>query len=181
MQDLSLHVLDIAENSIRAKASLIQIHLMEDEAHNELKLVIQDNGKGMEEEILQKVTSPFFTTRTTRKVGLGIALLKHNCEQSGGTVIVESKPGEGTKIIATMQYDHIDRLPIGNMLSTIIILIGANPEIEWVYDRCIGERRFELDTRKIKEILEGVPINQPDILNWLKDYMAHQESEIFYR
>lgn len=178
MQDLSLHVLDIAENSIRANACLIQIRLKEQIKSNELTLVIQDDGKGMASEMVDKVSSPFFTTRTTRRVGLGIALLKQNCEQSGGNLVIESQMGEGTKIIASMQYHHIDRLPIGDMTCTIATLIGANPNIEWIYQRERGEKGFEVDTRHIKSILEGIPINHPEIIKWIADYISDQENTL---
>lgn len=169
MRDLSLHVLDIAENSIRAGALCIQIELIEDQENNLLTLSIQDNGKGMTDQMQEKVESPFFTTRTTRRVGLGIALLKQNCEISGGELVITSEIGVGTKIKATMQYNHIDRLPIGDMKCTLMSLITANPEIDWVYRRCVDEVDFELDTRQIKEVLQNVPINHPEVIKWITE------------
>ena len=179
MLDLSVHVLDIAENSIRAGANLISIQLIDENKNHQRTLVIEDNGKGMNLQMLEKVSHPFFTTRTTRRVGLGIALLKQNCEQSGGTLLIESKENQGTKVVATMAYDHIDCLPIGDMTRTLLTLMGANPAIDWIYHRQQEDSSFELDTRQIKTILQNVPINHPEILKWLADYIVTQENKLF--
>lgn len=173
MQDLSLHALDIAENSIRAGASLIQIELIEDESKNLVLLRIEDNGKGMSDEMLAKVTSPFFTTRTTRRVGLGIALLKQNCVQSEGELVITSRLGQGTKIVATMEYHHMDCLPIGDMTSTLITLIRANPHIDWIYHRrYVSGEEVEVDTRQIRVIMQEVPIDHPEVIQWIKNYLT---------
>lgn len=174
MQDLSLHVLDIAENSTRAGATLVEIKIVEDIEANQLRLIIKDNGKGIEKEQLKSVQNPFYTTRTTRRVGLGIPLLKQNCERTGGTLILDSQVGIGTCLRATMQYAHIDRLPIGNMVSTLMTLIRAHPDIDWVYTHQKEDKSIKLDTREIKEILKEVPINQPEVLQWLKHYILEQ-------
>lgn len=177
MQDLSLHLLDIAENSIRAGASLIKIEVIEDLVRNELVLKVEDNGKGMDQLMLEKVDNPFFTTRTTRRIGLGIPLLKQNCKLSNGDLVIRSQKGEGTQLIAVMQHDHIDRLPLGDLVGTLMILIGGNPKIDWVYHYSKGEQCTELDTRQIKEVLQGVPINHPEILEWIKAYLLSQMNE----
>ena len=175
MRELSLHVLDLAENSVRANASLIEIEVIEDLENDQFILSIQDNGKGMNRELLEKVENPFCTTRTTRKVGLGISLLKRNCELCNGKLTLQSELGKGTKLIATMPYNHIDRLPLGDMVSTLVVLIGANPTIDWRYRHQKANQSFELDTRQIKAMLQDVPINAPEVMEWIKAYILEQE------
>lgn len=178
MRDLSLHVLDIAENSIRAQASLVEIEVIEDLENNRFNLSIEDNGKGMDQLLLEKVENPFVTTRTTRKVGLGISLLKQNCEQCDGKLMIKSEIGKGTKLTAMMPYYHIDRLPLGDMASTLVVLIGANPTIDWRYRHQKANQSFELDTRQVKEMLQDVPISTPEVLQWLKTYILEQENNL---
>lgn len=178
MQDLSLHVLDIVENSIRAKASLIKINIMEAVTDNKLTMSIEDNGKGMEKAFLQQVTDPFITTRTTRRIGLGLSLLKQNCELSGGELKIVSKLGKGTKVIATMVYDHIDRLPLGDMASSFGVLIQANPHVDFIYTHQYEKKQFTLNTLEVKETLQGVPINELEIIQWIKEYITLNLQEI---
>lgn len=168
MQDLSLHLLDIAENSVRGGANLIKLEVIEDLAQNQLILKVEDNGQGMDEQMLQHVSNPFFTTRTTRRVGLGIPLLKQNCELSGGHLRIKSEKGKGTLLVAVMQYNHVDRPPLGDMPATIITLISAYPKIDWIYKYTKGEDSIEVDTRALKYVLKDVPINHPEILKWVK-------------
>lgn len=181
MKDLSLHILDIAENSIRAGATLIQITVSELTLKDELVIEIKDNGKGMSEEMCQSVKSPFVTTRTTRKVGLGLPLLAHRCELCEGQLQITSEEGKGTCVMAKMRYGHIDRVPLGDMGSTLMTLIMAHPEIHYVYHyiyegipsnkEAAGENSFKLDTMEIKAILGEVDIQNTEILLWLKDYI----------
>lgn len=178
MQDLSLHLLDIAENSVRAKATLIEIVLDEQPKKNQLTLKVSDNGIGMNQQMLRQVENPFFTTRTTRRIGLGIPLLKQNCQQSGGNLLIASQLDKGTQMIATMQYHHIDRLPLGDMVSTLMTLISANPKIDWVYEHALDRQSFIFDTRQVKGILEEMPLNQPSVLIWIKDYLLSQEGQL---
>lgn len=174
MQDLSLHVLDIAENSAHADATLIEIEIIEDSKKDCLSIQIKDNGRGMDDEILKRVMNPFYTTRTTRRVGLGIPLLKQNCELAGGTLTLKSELNKGTLLLATMQLSHIDRLPIGDMASTMITLINAYPTIDWVYTYQKDNQIAEVDTREMKAILGDVSLEEPEIMQWIQDYIKDQ-------
>jgi len=174
MQDLSLHILDIAENSTRAHATEIEIEVIEDEINDVVYLKIKDNGDGIEESKLKSVENPFYTTRTTRRVGLGISLLKQNCERTGGSLVIQSQLGEGTEVIACMQYSHIDRLPLGDMASTWFTLIEAHPYIDWNYHHKKKEKEFKLDLKAIKIMLEEVPIYEPQVMTWIKKYILMQ-------
>ena len=150
MEDLSLHILDIVENSIRAKASRIEIKVIEDMKKDLLTIEIRDNGQGIEEETVQKILDPFFTTKPTRKVGLGLPLLSQAARESGGDIEIESKVGRGTRVKATFGYSHIDRKPLGSMETTLTTLIAGNPEVDFVYEHKRDELEYRLDTREIR-------------------------------
>ncbi len=150
MEDLSLHILDIVENSIRAKASKIKIKVIEDIRKDLLTIEIKDNGQGIDEETIKKVFDPFFTTKTTRKVGLGLPLLSQSARESGGDIEIESKGGRGTRVKATFGYSDIDRKPMGNMEATLTTLIVGNPEVDFVYEHKKDELELRLDTKEIR-------------------------------
>ena len=150
MEDLSLHILDIVENSIRAKASRIEIKVIEDSGKDLLTIEIKDNGDGMDEETVKKVIDPFFTTKSTRKVGLGLPMLRQTARESGGDVEIESKVGRGTRVKATLVYSHIDRKPLGNMGKTLTTLIVGNPEVDLIYEHKRDGATYRLDTKKIR-------------------------------
>lgn len=169
MEDLSLHILDIAENSITAGADRIEITIVEDMKANLLSIEINDNGKGMDDELLRHACDPYYTTRTTRRVGLGIPLLAQAAKGCRGDIQVESKRGEGTKIKAFFQYNHIDRKPLGDMARTITVLIVSNPDINLVYQHRRDNNTYDLCTADIKKELEGVPINSPAVIKIIKD------------
>lgn len=171
MKELSLHILDIAKNSVKAKASLIEIIVTEDEEKNFLSIGINDNGSGMTEEFLQRVRDPFSTTRTTRKVGMGIPLFEAASVQCGGKLDITSEVGVGTKVLATFQYDHIDRAPLGDMTGTMKTLIWGSPEIDFLYRHEKNGQEFILDTRELKNVLGGVPLDTPDVLEWIEGYI----------
>ncbi len=171
MRELSLNVLDIAQNSISANATLIEIELKESTENNELLIGIYDNGKGMTKEQLEAVRDPFFTTRTTRKVGMGIPLFKMAAEMTGGHLEIESELGVGTKVKAFFKTDHLDFVPIGDMTSTMVMLITMNGHIDFLYTRSLDKKSFTLDTRSLKEILGDVPFSEPTVSAWLKDYI----------
>ncbi len=178
MRELSLNVLDIAQNSVRAEASLITIELIEDTKTNTLEISVSDNGKGMTPEQLESVRDPFFTTRTTRKVGMGIPLFRMAAEMTGGSFDIESTPGVGTKTTARFCTDHLDFTPIGDMCSTVIMLVTMNLHIDFVYVRQTDDRCFTMDTRQLKEILGDVPLNEPSITAWLKDYITENTKQL---
>lgn len=171
MEELSLHILDIAKNSVKAKASLIEIIITEEEEKNLLSIEISDNGCGMSEEFLKRVRDPFATTRTTRKVGMGIPLFEAASRQCGGELDITSKEGVGTCVKATFELDHIDRAPLGDMAGTIRTLILGSPEIDFLYRHTKNGKEFVFDTCEVKKVLEGVPIDTSDVLEWVDGYI----------
>jgi len=175
MKELSLNILDIAQNSISANADLILITVDENQNDNYLKIIIADNGKGMSKEFLKTVTDPFSTTRKTRKVGMGISLLKLVTEQTGGSFIIESELGIGTTVTAVFKLNHIDRPPLGNTEQTISSLVSCNEHIDFVYKRIINGNEFVFDTREIKAILNGVSLSEPDVIIWIQEYIKENE------
>ncbi len=172
MRELSLNVLDIAQNSIVAGATLITITVRESQKENRLTVEIADNGRGMTEEQLCKVRDPFFTTRTTRRVGMGIPLFRMAAEMAGGSLSIESTVGVGTTVTAWFTLDHIDRMPLGDMAGTISALIRLNPQLDFLYRHSTDEETFEADTRAFREILGDVPLNEPDIMAWIDGFLA---------
>lgn len=179
MLELSLHILDIANNSVKAGAGLI--HVSVDEARNEnlLKIVIRDNGCGMDADFLEHVTDPFQTTRTTRRVGMGLSLFKAAAESTGGGLTVDSQKGVGTVVQASFVYDHIDRQPLGDMADTMLSLISGNTTVDFVYTHIVNDKRFSLDTREIKQILgNDVSLGSPEIVLWLREYIQEGLDEI---
>lgn len=178
MRDISLHVLDIANNSLEADASLIEIIMIEDKENNVLEIQIKDNGRGMARETVRKAVDPFYTSRRTRRVGLGLPLLKAACERCKGKFEIRSQPGEGTQIIASFEYDNIDRPPLGDMPDTILSLVVLNPDIDFVYRHFVNRESFVVDTREIKNVLQDVPVNSPEVASWLSDYLKEGVSAL---
>lgn len=171
MRELSLNVLDIAQNSISANSSLVEIEAFENTSKHELALNVFDNGKGMNEEQLASVRDPFFTTRKTRKVGLGVPLFKMAAEMTGGSFQIESEVGKGTIVKAFFKTDHLDFTPLGDMTGTLVTLITMNENVDFVYRFKRDEKEFTLDTRQLREILGEVPFSEPSIARWLTDYL----------
>lgn len=171
MKELSLHILDIVQNSISAKAAEVAIEICESAAKNIIEITITDNGCGMDGELLKKVTDPFTTTRSTRKVGLGVPLFKLAAEQAGGTFDISSKVGEGTTVKATFEYDNIDRSPIGDMAGTLTTLISVNENVDFVYTHATDKGKFEFDTKQIREVLGGVALNEFKVLCWIEEFI----------
>jgi len=169
LRELSLHLLDIAENSISAGASRIVISVREDLAADELWLEVSDNGKGMSPEMVEKVLDPFVTSRTTRKVGLGIPLLKQAAEACNGFLTLESEPGKGTKLTAKFQHSHIDRMPLGNLEDTIITLILTTPAVNWVFRYQYNDQVFEFDDMEFKEALGNLPLSDFRVIKFLSN------------
>lgn len=178
MRELSLHILDIVQNSIAAEASRIGIEIQEDPAADRVWFEIRDDGFGMDEETLAKVTDPFFTTRTTRKVGLGIPMLKFMTMDCGGDVEIESAPGKGTRIKASMQRSHIDRPPLGNMADTMLTLITGSDTIDYVYHHGIGDRSFDFSTAEMREILGDISFRDPEVAAWLRGFLTEGENAL---
>jgi len=178
MKELSLHVLDIVQNSVSAGATLIEINITEDIADDLMTIEIKDNGRGMDENALKKVKDPFFTTRTTRKVGLGVPLFEQAAKCCGGELDILSRAGEGTSIRASFIRSHIDRAPLGSMADTMVLLAAANPELDFVYRHRVDGQEFVLDTREIKKTLEDVPISHPMVLDWIKNFVNDNLKQI---
>ena len=173
MTELSLHILDIVQNSIKAGASLIEVVIDESISKNILKIEIKDNGCGMDKDFLKDVVNPFSTTRTTRKVGMGLSLFKNACELTGGSFDISSKLGEGTTVTAVFVYDSIDRQPIGNMAFTMSTIIGGNDKIDYIYTHRYEDDVFEFSTFEIRKVLgPEVALSQLEVLKWIEEYIA---------
>ena len=178
MKDLSLHILDIVQNSISAKATFIEITIEENHQANTYFIRIKDDGSGMSQEMVEKVTDPYVTSRTTRKVGLGLPLLKMNAERTGGHLKITSEEGIGTEVEALFIDDNIDRLPLGDMAGTIGSLASGNPLIEFIYTHTVDGEQYIFDTREIKEALDDVSISDINIFKYLKEMINENLQEI---
>ena len=180
MRELSLNVMDVAQNSVRAEATLITIDVSESDKNDDLTITISDNGCGMTEEQVSQVIDPFFTTRTTRKVGLGVPLFKMSAEQTGGSFSIESEPGKGTVTKASYVKSHVDMTPLGDINSTIEILIRCNPDIDFVFNHSTDSGSFTLDTRELREVLgDEVSLDTPDVLEWINAFLKEQTQIIY--
>ncbi len=178
MKDLSLHILDIVQNSISAQAKNILISIHEDLRADTLTIVIKDDGVGMSSDVVKKVIDPYYTSRTTRKVGLGLPLFKQNAQASGGSFTISSTQGEGTEVKAIFSYSHIDRPPIGDMPGVIMILVGSNPELEFRYEHIRGENEYVFDTIEVKEVLDDLPLNDPTVIRHLKEMIRENLKDL---
>ena len=179
MRDISLHLMDIVQNSIRAQAKLIQIRM---DLHDKgmLTLVVQDDGTGMAPELKSRVQDPFATTRRTRKVGLGLPLYTQNARRTGGDVTVQSEPGKGTAVTAVFHTGHIDCLPMGDVAETILALVIACPETpDFVFNLTAPGGEASLDTRTVREALQDVPLNEPEVITWLKATLQEEIQQAF--
>lgn len=173
MKDLSMHIMDILQNSTRAKAKNITLEVAEDHSADTLTLVFKDDGCGMSPEMVKNVVNPFFTTRTTRKVGLGLPLLKQNAEMTGGSMNIESAEGVGTTVTAVFGLSNIDRPPMGDLAGTMVLTIAAHPEIHFVFhfERKNSEKDVDyvLDTTELYEALDGVSLQEPEVMSYIKE------------
>ncbi len=169
MQDLSLHILDIAENSVAAQASKIEISLVEDRTKDLLSIEVIDNGMGMDEDTRKRALDPFFTSKKVRRFGLGLSLLSESAKAAKGHLTIESERGKGTKIRADFQSSHIDRKPVGDMGQTIITLVIGNPDIDIIYTHKKNGQDYVFDTKKIRSRLGNIPLNSLDGIKMIKD------------
>jgi anti-sigma regulatory factor (Ser/Thr protein kinase) len=176
--ELSLHILDVVENSTRAGAKTVNITIIEDTIRDILSLEILDNGSGMSEDVLKKAMDPFFTTKTVRNVGLGLPMLAQAAERTEGKFIIESKGGEGTRVAAEFKLSHIDRQPLGDIASTLVTLIAGNANIDFIYHHQHNDREYILDTRDVKREIDDVPINHVEVLNFIRDSVYEGLMEI---
>ncbi len=169
MRELSLHILDVVENGITAGGNCIWIEVDEAPKKDQLTIVIRDNGSGMPIEKIDNINDPFITSRTTRRVGLGLSLLAAAAERCDGTVRVDSQPGKGTEVAATFRYRHIDRAPLGDIAATVTTLIIGNPGIDFVYSHRIDGKDFGLDTREIRSEMPDLSLSDPAVIHQLTE------------
>lgn len=179
MRELSLNILDIAQNSITANASLITVEIAENTREHSLLIGIYDNGKGMSEEQVKSVIDPFFTTRTTRKVGMGIPLFKMAAEMTGGNLSITSELSVGTKVRAVFKTDSVDFTPLGDVCSTLVMFITMNTDRDFIYKRSVDGNEFLLDTREIKSILGDVPLDTAEVREWLIGYITENTNDLY--
>ncbi len=163
-----MHILDIAQNSLRAQARGVEIRVLEDLEEDLLRIEVLDDGRGMSPETVQKMADPFYTTRPARVAGLGVPLLKEAAEQCGGRLEVHSREGKGTRIVATFHLDHFDRAPLGDMGETLAILITGNPGVEFLYEHRVNGRSYRLDTREMREVLGPVGLEDPSVFAFIR-------------
>jgi hypothetical protein len=180
MEDISLHILDIAENSITAGATLIGIRLVDRRDENSFVVEIEDNGKGMTEDLVNKALDPFFTSRTTRSVGLGLSILAQSAKETGGDITIKSKAGTGTIVTAQFRPAHIDMKPLGDITETLIVLIAGNPDIDFTFDYDYDKKEdpFSFDTREVRADLENIPISAPQVLSVLRRSLSSALNDI---
>ena len=182
MKELSLNILDIAENSVKAGATLVTVSLTQ--TGNVLTLEITDDGCGMDAETVRRVTDPFYTTRTTRKVGLGLPLLKLEAEQTGGALTITSRTAaqcpeaHGTTVRATFHTDHIDCMPLGDVTATLVTLIQGHPQQELAFSHRTDAGTVTLDTRQLRMVLGDVPLDTYEVLKWIEGYLREQYQSI---
>lgn len=178
MPELSLNILDIAENSVRAKSSLIEITVSIRHADDTLRVLIRDDGCGMSKEELEQVQDPFYTTRTTRKVGLGIPFFRQAALAAGGSFRMDSEKGKGTTVSAVFGLSHIDRMPLGDISSTVYTLIVFHEPIDFRYTYEYDDRSFVLDTRDMREMLgAGISFQEPEVAAFIREYLETNKAE----
>jgi hypothetical protein len=177
MKELSLHILDIVQNSLHAGASKISIEVCEKVKKNIFTIRINDNGKGISKELMSSLLDPFYTTKN-KKTGLGIPLLKQHTEMTGGNLHIESHEGAGTTLTATFTRNHLDRQPLGDITRTVSGLIRTNPKTRIIYSHEIDKKKFLLDTQEINNELEGLPINSNDVINFIEEFIRDNLKEI---
>lgn len=178
MTEISLNILDVAQNSVRAEASLVEISVEISTADDRLTVLIKDNGCGMSEEQVMSVIDPFFTTRTTRKVGLGIPFFKQSAEMTGGSFSIVSEPGKGTATKAVYVLSSIDRMPLGNMTQTIHSLVTMNTHIDFLYTYSADGKSFVMDTGEFREILGGGDFDVPEVSAFIMDFLKENHAEV---
>lgn len=178
MKEIALHILDLVQNSIRAKATVVEITVAESQKDNFLRIGINDNGTGMPKEVLERVTDPFFTSRTTRNVGLGLPLFKQLAEQCNGHLKIASEEGKGTRLISSMELDHIDRQPMGDIAGVLVMLLQSNPAIRFIYSHQTDDGTYAVDTAEVRDILGLNGSIAPGILKHMKEMIRENLDDI---
>lgn len=179
MKELSMHILDLIQNSISAGADLIKVTIEEDTIGNRFIISVSDNGKGMDKATAESTKDPFYTSRTTRKIGLGIPLLLAAAQRCDGDLTIDSHLGEGTRVTAYFKYDHIDRAPLGNVWSMMSGVIACNGDIDFEYTHIYNGSRFQMKTKDIKNILKDVPITSPEVTGWIEGYLRENIDSLY--
>jgi len=179
MTDLSLHLMDIIQNSLTAGADCVEVGVRAEKQKNRLTLYVKDNGSGMTEETIRRVSDPFYTTRTTRKAGLGIPLFKASAEMAGGSFSIESEPGKGTVVTAEYEIGNIDRKPLGSVAETITMCILGHPEIEFHLILENDDESYVFRTEDARAQIGEVPLNDPVIVGYLKEMIEEQSRNLF--
>ena len=180
MRELSLHILDLVQNSLEAGATEVVLEIIEDRhTMDSFMIRVTDNGRGMDEEICNNVIDPFVTTRTKRRVGLGLSLMDMSTKRCNGYLTVTSAPGCGTAVEGFYQHSHLDRAPLGNIVDTIKSIIVANPKLHFSYCHTVDQAVFSLATQELIGILGDVPLTQPDVLVWLNEYLTINEDNLY--
>jgi len=178
LEDLSLHILDIVENAIEARAKKIDILVIEEPSQDQLVIEIKDDGIGMDEEMSQKAIDPFFTTRASRRVGLGLSFMAQAAQEAGGGLQIESEFGKGTKVTATFQYHHIDRKPLGSMVETMTTLLLGNPDLDIFYTHKKNGKSYALNSHWVKERYRDRSSINPEVIRWLKTHLREGLDQI---
>jgi len=178
VRELALHLLDIAENSVAAKAQNITISVNEDHHADRLQMSVIDDGCGMDEATVARVIDPFFTSRTTRKVGLGLPFLKQAAESCNGNMQITSTPGKGTQVKVEFQYSHIDRMPLGDLAGTFLSLLIASPEINWDFNYIVDGKEFRFESLPVTQALQGISLTEPSILTYLRESIESGVAEV---
>ena len=179
MRELALHILDLVQNSVEAGATRVMLEIVENNAADTITIRVTDNGRGMGEETKRKVLDPFVTTRTTRRVGLGLPLIDMSTQRCGGYLKIDSTLGQGTQVEAVYQHSHLDRPPLGNMVETVKTLIVANPELDFTYRHSVDDNSFIVATLEITGVLDGVPLTNPEVLVWLHEFLSTNEANLY--
>lgn len=178
MKDLSLHILDLIQNSTQVNSTLINLDIVDSIRDNIFSFSIKDNGKGMSKEFLETVTDPYSTTRTTRKVGLGLPLIKMNAENCGGGFQIESQLGKGTNLKFWFEHNNIDRPPMGDLAGVFVLTIAHNEEIRFIMTYKTDQDIYTFDTEEVKEALDGIPLNNNDIIKFLREMIEENINKI---
>jgi anti-sigma regulatory factor (Ser/Thr protein kinase) len=178
VRELSLHILDAIQNAVEAGATRVEVSIVEDLEVDRMTIEIIDNGRGMDAEILKQVKDPFYTTRDTRHVGLGIPLFLAAARQCEGDLSLESEPGKGTRLRVTFRHSHIDRAPLGDMAETLFAILLSEHPVDINYTHRVGTQEFQFDSSEIREELGPIPLGHPKVRNWLMDFLREGESAL---
>lgn len=178
MRELSLHILDLLQNALEAGATQVDLNIVEDLAADRLTITVRDNGRGMDAETARQAVDPFFTTRTTRHVGLGLPLLAQAAELCEGGLTLQSACGQGTTVTASFRHSHLDRAPLGNIADTLLAFLLSKQEVRLRYRHQVNGKTFEFDTADLQAELGEVPLSHPQVWPWLGEYIAEGKAEL---